>query len=219
MRPPLFAPQLLRCAAHCQHLKGLILRTQKHSRSFHLPSLSSLAPSFSTPPPRTLTATRTLPFPALPLFRTISGVDSYAQFLPFLTESTVTERDVHTGFPTQAYLTVGYGPFTETFLSKVQCDKEEWTVAAKSGEVVFKGNGSKDGAGNGLFEYLNTMWKLEELPKTTLEQGPKTRVELVVRFKFRSAMHAAMMSAVEGQVAGMMIEAFEKRVKDLEESR
>jgi coenzyme Q-binding protein COQ10 len=121
--------------------------------------------------------------------------------------------------PTQAYLTAGYGPFSETFLSKVNCDLEKWVVGARSGEVVFKGDkdgkGGGDG-GSGLFEYLDTIWKLEELSKATLGEEAKTNVELIVRFKFRSAVHAAMMSAVEGQVAGMMIEAFEKRVKDVE---
>lgn len=101
----------------------------------------------------------------------------------------------------------------------MNCDLEKWVVGARSGEVVFKGDkdgkGGGDG-GSGLFEYLDTIWKLEELSKATLGEEAKTNVELIVRFKFRSAVHAAMMSAVEGQVAGMMIEAFEKRVKDVE---
>ncbi|PGH28607.1 hypothetical protein GX50_08645 [[Emmonsia] crescens] len=49
--------------------------------------------------------------------------------------------------------------------------------------------------------------------------GGETTVVLEVRFQFRSALHAAMMGAVEDQVAGMMIEAFEKRVRELEKAK
>ncbi|EAS29240.1 cyclase/dehydrase [Coccidioides immitis RS] len=188
--------------------------TSIQSRAFNLPSLSSFAPQLSTPPPRSLSATRTLSFPPLPLFRIISAVESYRDFLPFLTASTVTARDRATGYPTQAYLTVGYGPLSETFHSKVECDEAKWTVGARSGDIAFqrKGEEGKDG---GLFEYLDTIWKLEPLEGRAVGME-MTRVDLAVNFRFRNAMHAAMMSAVENQVAGMMIEAFEKRVMDVE---
>lgn len=107
---------------------------------------------------------------------------------------------------------------SETFHSKVECDESKLTVGARSGDIAFQtrkdgkeGSGSGDG---GLFEYLDTIWKLEPL-----EGRDVTKVNLAVNFRFRSAMHAAMMSAVEDQVAGMMIEAFEKRVLELEGRR
>ncbi|KAL1957582.1 hypothetical protein VTO42DRAFT_5693 [Malbranchea cinnamomea] len=184
----------------------------QQTRYFGIPSISSFTPSLPAPAPRTVTATRTLPLPPLPLFRTISSVEAYGEFLPFLTASTVTARDRVTGYPSRAYLTVGYGPLSETFLSKVECDEKNWTVCARSGERAFKDEqGNKEGDG-GIFEYLDTMWKLTPLEGRAIGME-RTRVDLSVNFKFRSAVHAAMMSAVEGQVAGMMIEAFEKRVK------
>ncbi|KAK2767645.1 hypothetical protein FQN54_003803 [Arachnomyces sp. PD_36] len=207
-------------------------------RPFHLPSLSSLTSGssspFSTPPPRTLTATRTLPHPPTPLFRTISSVDSYSQFLPFLSASTVTARDKLTNYPTRAFLTVGYGGFQETFTSEVECvcdpgnGNGKWVVEARSGRGVDEQQGKDGKEGEGLFEYLNTRWELFPVDKSARkgQQGGgvvakasppvETKVQLEIQFRFRSAIHAAVMSAVEDRVAAMMIEAFEKRMKELE---
>ncbi|DAA74911.1 TPA_exp: hypothetical protein A8136_2329 [Trichophyton benhamiae CBS 112371] len=181
-------------------------------RRFNLPSLSSLAPQFSAPEPRSLSATRTLPFGPSPLFQTISSIDAYKDFLPFLTESKVTAHDPETGYPTRAYLTIGYGPLSETFESKVECDETKWFVGARSGDIALQhkqpGSNAK---GECIFEHLDTIWKLEPL-KSNSNGGERTKVDLTVRFQFRSPLHAAMMTAVESQMAGLMIEAFEKRM-------
>ncbi|KAL2837881.1 cyclase/dehydrase [Aspergillus pseudodeflectus] len=194
---------------------------------------------------RTLTATRTLPYPPQPLFRVISSVESYSDFLPFLTSSTVTARDPETNYPTRAYLTVGYGPLSETFTSKVDCDPSKWVVEARSGERFRDatagragGNGVSTGglssglgalagfagfpgADEGIFEYLSTRWELvpEGESSTIASTGsgvpPKTTVNLEIRFEFKNQMYAKMMGAVEGQMAGIMIEAFEKRIREV----
>ncbi|KAK2741248.1 hypothetical protein FQN57_005710 [Myotisia sp. PD_48] len=192
------------------------LNTPAQSRNFNLPSLSSFAPPLSTPEPRTLTASRTLPFPPLPLFRTISAIQSYGDFLPFLTASKVTARDRISGYPTRAYLTVGYGPLSETFESQVECSEEKWLVGARSGDISQQIEKNQNGAsGESIFEYLDTIWKLDPMEKSAIGME-RTKVELTVRYQFRSALHAAMMAAVEGQVAGMMVEAFEKRMREVE---
>ncbi|KAL4911994.1 dehydrase and lipid transport-domain-containing protein [Aspergillus aurantiobrunneus] len=180
---------------------------------------------------RILTASRTLPYAPPPLFKVISSVESYAEFLPFLTASTVTARDQEMGYPTQAYLTVGYGPLSETFTSKVDCDAENGIVEARSGEkFVESGTGSGSGSGSGfgalaglagfpgadegIFEYLRTRWEL--VPETGSGGGEaRTTVKLEIRFEFKNQWYATMMSAVEGQMAGVMIEAFERRVREV----
>ncbi|GAD93480.1 sreptomyces cyclase/dehydrase family protein [Paecilomyces variotii No. 5] len=190
---------------------------QQPRRHFQLPPLSSLFPSSpssnnnnnNSGSNRNLTATRILPFPPTPLFRVISSVESYSEFLPFLSASTVTARDPSTGYPTRAYLTVGYGPFSETFTSRVDCDAATWVVEARSG-AGFDKKENIPGADEGIFEYLDTRWQL--MP---LEGGEKTKVQLDIRFKFRNQFHATMMSAVEGQMAQVMIEAFEKRIREV----
>ncbi|KAJ5184912.1 Cyclase/dehydrase [Penicillium cf. griseofulvum] len=193
------------------------------TRAFGLPDLSSFLPNNNSPH-RVLTATRNLPYNPALLYKVISSVESYSQFLPFLTASTVTARDPETGYPTQAFLTVGYGPLSETFTSRVICDVEKLTVEANSGAKYGEGQGGQGksssglsgffpGANEGLFEYLTTRWELVPLSGT---QGPLTKVNLEVRFEFRSQMHATIMSSVEGQMAGVMIEAFEKRMREVE---
>lgn len=195
-------------------------------RAFNLPNLSSFLPNNSNngnnSPKRVLTATRTLPYPPTLLFKVISSVESYSEFLPFLTASTVTARDPETGYPTQAFLTVGYGPLSETFTSRVDCDPSKWTVEARSGAKYGAPaqksssaglGGFFPGANEGIFEYLSTRWELA--PQTDAPGGPRTKVNLEVRFEFRNQLHATVMSAVEGQMANVMIEAFEKRIREI----
>ncbi|KAH8700147.1 hypothetical protein BGW36DRAFT_356816 [Talaromyces proteolyticus] len=160
---------------------------------------------------RTLQATRTLPFPPSPLYKIIASVESYAEFLPFLAASTVTARDPDTDYPSQAFLTVGYGPFQETFTSRVTCDRSQWLVEARSGGGLGDDGKPVPGGDEGLFSHLGTRWKL--VPR--IDQGIEvTEVQLEIRFRFQNAMHTAMMGAVEDKVAAVMIEAFERRIKE-----
>ncbi|KAJ9294726.1 hypothetical protein DTO271G3_6646 [Paecilomyces variotii] len=199
-----------------QRQQSFFLAQQQSRRHFQIPPLSSLFSSNnnnnnnSSGSDRHLTATRILPHPPTPLFRVISSVESYSQFLPFLSASTVTARDPNTNYPTRAFLTVGYGPFSETFTSRVDCDPETWVVEARSG-ARFDETENIPGADEGIFEYLDTKWRLIPLEG---EEG-QTKVQLDIRFKFRNQFHATMMSAVEGQMAQVMIEAFEKRIREV----
>ncbi|KAJ5287881.1 hypothetical protein N7478_003567 [Penicillium angulare] len=199
---------------------------KRQIRSFNLSSLSSFLPSGNNndnnSPKRVLKASRILPYSPELLFKVISSVESYSEFLPFLNASTVTARDPATGYPTQAFLTVGYGPLSETFTSRVDCDRSKWIVEAHSGEKAEKKeevsgaspglSGFLPGANEGIFEYLATRWELAPLDS---KQGPQTKVHLEVRFEFKNPLHATLMGAVEGQMAGVMIEAFEKRMKEM----
>jgi coenzyme Q-binding protein COQ10 len=61
---------------------------------------------------------------------------------------------------------------------------------------------------------LSTRWEL--VPETASEgRDARTTVNLEIRFEFKSQLYASMMSAVEGQMAGIMIEAFEKRIREV----
>ncbi|KAJ5994312.1 hypothetical protein N7451_010036 [Penicillium sp. IBT 35674x] len=197
-------------------------------RSFNLSSLSSFLPTGNNngdnSPKRVLKASRTLPYSPALLFKVISSVEAYSEFLPFLNASTVTARDSQTGYPTQAFLTIGYGPLSETFTSRVDCDPAKGIVEARSGAKFGKPEGSAGsssssglssffpGANEGIFEYLSTRWELT--PIDVKGGSPQTKVDLQVEFEFRNQLHATVMGAVEGQMAGVMIEAFEKRMKE-----
>lgn len=124
----------------------------------------------------------------------------------------MTARDATTGYPSRAFLTVGYGPISETFTSEVLCDKTKWVVEAKSGARLAGQSQSQNapGASEGIFEYLNTKWILHPL------DGGRTKVDLEIGLEFRSKLHAAMLGAVQGEMAGVMIAAFEKRVREIQ---
>ncbi|OKL56421.1 hypothetical protein UA08_08111 [Talaromyces atroroseus] len=191
-----------------------------HRRSFI--NIPNIFPNNNNNTPqniRTLRASRILPFPPSPLYEIIASVESYAEFLPFLAASTVTARDPASGYPSQAFLTVGYGPFTETFTSRVNCDRSKWIVEARSGGGVGDDGQPIPGGDEGLFGYLSTKWELVPRPTAAAsphvgQQQQETEVRLEIRFRFQNPMHTAMMSAVEAQVAGVMIEAFERRIKE-----
>jgi coenzyme Q-binding protein COQ10 len=120
---------------------------------------------------------------------------------------------------------VGYGPLSETFTSRVDCDPATWTVEARSGAKYGDGKAGGSGSGlssffpgasEGIFEYLSTRWELVPVPGAGGEGSglPQTKVNLEVRFEFRNQLHATVMGAVEGQMASIMIEAFEKRIRE-----
>ncbi|KAJ5928282.1 hypothetical protein N7466_007238 [Penicillium verhagenii] len=205
--------------------------SQPQKRAFNLSSLASFLPNGNNngndSPKRVLNASRILPYSPALLFKVVSSVEAYSEFLPFLAASTVTARDPQTGYPTQAFLTIGYGPFNETFTSLVDCDPAKGIVEARSGAKFGKPEGSASssssgssglsgffpGATEGIFEYLSTRWELA--PVDVKGGSPHTKVNLEVQFEFKNQMHSALMGAVEGQMAGVMIEAFEKRMKTM----
>lgn len=86
---------------------------------------------------------------------------------------------------------------------------ERFGVDSKMGQSPGTGAGAGTGGKEGIFEYLSTRWEL--VPDSDQKM---TDVRLRIQFEFRSQFHAAVMSAVEGQMAGVMVEAFEKRMHE-----
>ena len=99
----------------------------------------------------------------------------------------------------------------ETWDSIVSAKKEQGIIEARSAEVE-KGNE------HGIFEVLKTKWQLhdiEDIRRQEVGLGPQTAVKLDVEVKFRSAIYDKIFAGVEEKVAGMMVGAFEKRIKEL----
>ncbi|KPI45712.1 uncharacterized protein AB675_764 [Cyphellophora attinorum] len=115
------------------------------------------------------------------------------------------ERD-GAGLPKRARLRVGYDKLglEENWDSIVACDPAQGLVEAKSSE----------NASQGLFDVLQTRWKI--VPLEPGSDAPTT-VKLDVNVKFRNPVYDQMFAQVEQKVAGAMISAFEKRVKQLDE--
>ncbi|KAM0558435.1 hypothetical protein ACHAPJ_004625 [Fusarium lateritium] len=167
--------------------------------------------SFITLPssePQRLTATRTLPYPAEPLYDLIADVDSYSSFVPYCSRSRVTRwtDPDSTGrrYPKLADLHVGWGGFDEVFTSRLRCVPGE-SVEAISGETAPGGTGPDASA---VFRSLVTRWSVRSI---TGPPTPRTEVHLAINFQFTNPLYGAVSAAVSDKIAGMMIEAFEKR--------
>ncbi|KAF4986956.1 hypothetical protein FGRMN_10601 [Fusarium graminum] len=165
--------------------------------------------SFPSSEPQRLTANRTLPYPAEPLYDLIADVDSYSSFVPYCSRSRVTrwsDPDPATGrrYPTLADLHVGWGGFDEIFTSRLRCIPGE-SVEAVSGETVPGGRGPDASA---VFRSLVTRWSMRSMGGS---HSPRTEVHLAINFQFTNPLYGAVSAAVSDKVAGMMIEAFEKR--------
>ena len=169
---------------------------------FSLPDLPS--------PPQILTATRTLPYPSGDLYTLIADVDDYSSFVPYCSHSRVTHWTTPSPtdpdaprYPTQADLRVGWGGFEETFTSRLRC------VPGQSVEALSGADAGTDSAGGAVFRSLVTKWHVQPLDNA----DTKTKVNLIIRFQFANPLYAAVSAAVSDKVAGIMIEAFEKRAR------
>ncbi|KAF5025427.1 hypothetical protein F66182_2487 [Fusarium sp. NRRL 66182] len=159
--------------------------------------------------PQRLTATRALPYLSEPLYDLIADVDSYSSFVPYCSRSRVTrwsDPDSATGrrYPTLADLHVGWGGFDEVFTSRLRCIPGQ-SVEAVSGETVPGGTGPDASA---VFRSLVTRWSVRSI---TGPPTPRTEVHLAIDFQFTNPLYGAVSAAVSDKIAGMMIEAFEKR--------
>lgn len=156
-------------------------------------------------PQRNVTHTKKIPYSQSAVFKAVSDVSGYPDFLPFTISSNVTSRDT-AGYPTRAKLKVGYDKFglEENWDSVVHCDPEKGVIEAKSSEHN----------SGGLFEVLSTKWQIGAPGENG--NGKETSVKLDVKVKFRNPLYDQMFSQIEGKVASTMISAFEKRVKEIE---
>lgn len=89
-------------------------------------------------------------------------------------------------------------------------------------------SGSED-ATSKIFASLLTRWTLREFPFKSPPtdgkrihdaghqepSGPRTEVNLVIEVRFANAMYAALSQAAAPKVAGIMVEAFEKRAREV----
>jgi len=192
---------------------------------------------------QTLTATRTVPFPAQAIYAVVSDVSQYSSFLPFCRESIVTKESSPDSngktWPEEAKLLVGYNSdLSETFWSRVYCDgsKVVEAVAGESETTLSKeqvahhsarGAASDDPTRKGsVLTHLLTRWTLRPFPfkpgplksgqgeaESPLPSKEQTEVNLTIEYKFSNPMYAAMSAAATPKVAEYMMEAFEKRVR------
>ncbi|KAK2598954.1 Coenzyme Q-binding protein coq10, mitochondrial [Conoideocrella luteorostrata] len=159
---------------------------------------------------QTITATRSLPYAKPPLYELISDVDSYSKFVPYCSHSRVTQwsQPDKNGrqWPTLADLQVGWGGFNEIFTSRLRCVPDV-SVEAVSGNPA-EAAAADAQTPSAVFKSLITRWHLKPIAQDSI---PSTEVHLTIKYQFTNPFYAAVSSAVSDKVAGLMIEAFEKR--------
>lgn len=125
------------------------------------------------------------------LYDVVSNVAQYQEFVPWCKESTVlssSDKEM------KAELVVGFGYFTEKYLSIVSLEKPI-TVVAVSDELS-------------LFEFLKTEWKFSPASNPN-----HTWVSFRVDFKFKSALYNNISELFLKEVVNNMVKAFQQRCK------
>jgi len=206
---------------------------------------------FSNPltPLQTLTASRILPYHSAPLYNLIADIQSYPQFIPYCTSSSITsqsapEKASNQRWPRTADLHIGYGGYDEKFRSAVYClpytmleavaGAAEPTIPRSQLPHYYEDSDHTDNpdesAGNEkIFTSLLTRWNFKEFPfkppppdgkppqegSASSPSSPRTEVSLTIEVQFASAVYSALSQAAAPKVAGMMIEAMEKRAAEM----
>jgi coenzyme Q-binding protein COQ10 len=68
----------------------------------------------------------------------------------------------------------------------------------------------------GLFESLMTRWVIKPVHGASKEEDSSaTEVALIVRFQFANPAYGLAVGQVADEMAGLMVEAFEKRAREL----
>lgn len=180
--------------------------------------LNNLLPSDK---PLTINVTRTLPYNRARLYDLIVDVDSYSDFLPYCQRSRVTAWSApdpsdsrRRRWPTEGELTVGFGPVTQSYTSRIVCVPERSIEALSGkGEAVAQ----KDGRGN-PFKSLVTKWTVEDAPTPRAGAGAAeqwTKVDLDLSMRLEDPLVQVVMSQVADESATKMIDAFERRAREL----
>ena len=135
--------------------------------------------------------TRIVPYTADLMFEVVADVESYPQFLPWVTGAHVLARH---GNVVDADMSVGFGRFAETYTSRVTLDPESRTIAV----VQTKGP----------FRKLENNWRFTP-------EGDGCRIFFSIVFEFRNPLLNLVAGAAFERVSRRMAEAFENRAKVL----
>ena len=131
-----------------------------------------------------------VPYTPEQLFDLVADVEKYPRFLPWCVASRVRHRaEDHL----VSDLTIGFGPFRESFGSRVTLDRpRRVTVKYESGP----------------FRYLNNQWDFAP-------HGTGTEVAFFVDFEFRSRILQVAIGVVFNEAVRRMVNAFLKRAREV----
>jgi coenzyme Q-binding protein COQ10 len=129
----------------------------------------------------------TLPYSADELFAVVANCRDYPAFVPWCSGARIVREDPG-GFVVD--LTIGFGPFQESFRSQVTLDRpREVKVLATEGPL----------------EHLTNAW-------TFTPAGDKTHVDFIIDFQFKSHLLDHVANQMFYEAATRMMSAFESRM-------
>ena len=131
-----------------------------------------------------------VPYAPEQLFDLVADVGNYPKFLPWCVGARIRSR---TEGELVADLTIGFGPFRESFTSRVTLDRPHRV------QVRYE---------NGPFRYLNNQWGFTPAPGGC-------RVDFFVDFEFRSRILQAAIGVVFNEAVRRMVNAFLKRAREV----
>ena len=139
--------------------------------------------------------TRLVPYRPEQMFDLVADVGRYPEFLPWCAAARIRSR---AEAELVADLTIGFGPFRESFTSRVALDRP--------GLVGVRYE-------NGPFRYLTNQWRFEPAPHGSDGQG--CRVHFHVDFEFRSRLLQVAIGAVFHEAVRRMVAAFLTRARTI----
>jgi coenzyme Q-binding protein COQ10 len=141
----------------------------------------------------TYTERKLVPYKPQQLFDLVADVAKYPQFLPWCAGARIRSRKAD---ELVADLTIGFGPFRESFTSRVSLQH-----ADETGFCMIKTEYE-----NGPFKYLHNRWKF-----TPDAHG--CVVDFYVDFEFRNFILQKAIGAVFTEAVRLMVSAFLKRAR------
>lgn len=141
----------------------------------------------------------------------IADVDAYSSFLPYCQHSRVTKwskaDDSGRAWPTEGDLTVGFGPITQSYTSRIVC------VPGRSIEALSGRQEGIPGPAGSPFESLVTKWTVQDAIVKRI--GTWSTVDLDLTMRLADPLVQMMLSKVVDETATKMVDAFEQRARDL----
>jgi coenzyme Q-binding protein COQ10 len=131
-----------------------------------------------------------VPYTQDQLFDLVADVGRYPEFLPWCVGARVRSR---TQTEIVADLTIGFGPFRESFTSRVALDRPRRVVVRYE---------------RGPFRYLNNQWEFHPAKGGTA-------VAFFVEFEFRSRILQGAIGVVFNEAVRRMVNAFHKRARQV----
>jgi coenzyme Q-binding protein COQ10 len=129
------------------------------------------------------------------LFALVADVAKYPSFLPWCVAARIRS---HVGNDLVADLTIGFGPFRESFTSRVKLIPPDATGACAI-KVEYE---------NGPFKYLHNRWTFTPHPEGCL-------VDFFVDFEFRNFVLQKAIGAVFAEAVRVMVNAFLRRARTI----